>query len=77
MIIIIIIIVWGVWGSWGGLVVVRVCCVVWVLRGALLSVGVSVSEGRCVCDELLRCAIVLHCWVGGDYVPNGGDVCCA
>ena len=27
---------------------VRVCCVVWVLRGALFSVGVEVSEGRCV-----------------------------
>ena len=29
---------------------VRVCCVVWVLRGALFSVGVEVSEGRCVRD---------------------------
>ena len=32
---------------------VHVCCVVWVLCGALFSVGVEVSEGECVCDGLL------------------------
>ena len=34
---------------WGGVGVrgnVCVCCEVWVLRGALFSVGVEVSEGR-------------------------------
>ena len=32
---------------------VCVCCVVWVLRGALFTDGVLVSEGCCVCDGLL------------------------
>ena len=32
---------------------VRVCCVVWVVRGALFGVGVEVSEGHCVCEGLL------------------------
>ena len=32
---------------------VGVSCVVWVLSGALFSVGVEVSEGDCVCDGLL------------------------
>ena len=40
---------------------VRVCCVVWVLRGALFSVGVEVSESRCVCDGLL--GVLLSCIV--------------
>ena len=41
---------------------VRVCCVVWVLRGALFSVAVEVSEGRCVCDGLL--GVLSSCNVG-------------
>ena len=34
---------------------VRVCCVVWVLRGALFSVVVELSEGRC--DSCLWCCL--------------------
>ena len=44
---------------------VRVCSVVWVvwvLRGALFSVGVEVCEGRCACDGLL--GVLLSCIVG-------------
>ena len=56
---------------------VHVCCVVWVLRSALFSVGVEVSEGRCACDGLL--GVLLSCIVGwrggGDYGPQRGDVC--
>ena len=51
--------VWRSWSAWG----VRVCCVVWVLRGALFSVGVKGSEGRCVCDGLL--GELFSCIVGG------------
>ena len=35
---------------------------VWVLRGALFSVGVEVCEGRCVCGGLL--GVLLTCIVG-------------
>ena len=51
----------------GGVVVregVRFCRVVWVLRGALFSVGVEVCEGRCVCDGLL--GVLLSCMLGGE-----------
>ena len=41
---------------------VRVCRVVWVLRGALFSVDVEMCEGRCVCDGLL--GVLLSCIVG-------------
>ena len=41
---------------------VRVCRVVWVLRGALFNVGVEVCECRCVCDGLL--GVLLSCIVG-------------
>ena len=39
--------------------------------GALFSVGVEACKGRCVCD--VRCAVVLHCWVGSDCGPNRGE----
>ena len=41
---------------------VCVCCVVQVFHGALFSVGVVVSEDRCVCDGLL--GVLLSCIVG-------------
>ena len=50
--------VWGVGVREG----VHVCLVVFVLRGALFSVGVEVCEGSCVCDGLL--GVLFSCIAG-------------
>ena len=41
---------------------VCICSMVWVLHGALLSTGVQVCKGHCVCDGLL--CVLLSCIVG-------------